>query len=414
MSAAHLHAVPNPDDVPAPAPAPAAAETPPGEGAAVVGLLDAATVPTWPTEEAGDEPGDQAAEEEPEQGHTPRRAFAFPCLHPYVVVNRGTAMELGRELGSLAADVTRTTAPRVRRGLAPVTRAVWRVVRAGTGVVFLVLRAWFVGEIAPKVPPLWRLLLGPLLTVYAVGQAVVLYPWAPLLLPLAWPLLAVVAQRWADGRVKQAAKAKASGKGGKGTAKEDGKAAPKTFAARLAAALHQPAAEASPEASAAVSAGPAPASSAEVGEEAEETPVQEAPAAPSREDIVRALHALVGGSSGVLHTALRDHLRYPSTRAAREALDAAHIPSRPGVRAEGGNGPGVHRMNIPPLPPSQEGAPGSGVVAGQHANNNANNIGEGSREGLAVDNNDHERPYPFDVVRDPDGGPSAWRIIPRS
>lgn len=141
----------------------------------------------------------------------------------------------------------------------------------------------------------------------------------------------------------------------------------------------------------------------------EETPAEEAPAAPSREDIVRALHALVGGSSGVLHTALRDRLRYPSTRAAREALDAANIPSRPGVRAVGGNGPGVHHRDIPPLPPSREGSPGDSESAGQDANNNANNTGEEARKGLGVERSD----YPFDVLPDPERGPTAWKIIPR-
>ncbi|MFB7496052.1 hypothetical protein ACFC09_15395 [Streptomyces sp. NPDC056161] len=414
MSVVHLHAVPTPDDVSTSAPA--AVEMAPGEGPAVIELLDVVPAPAEPAEaepdqavEATDEPEGQAAEEEPGEEDVPRRALSLPDLRPYLTADRGTV----RELGSLAVEVKRSTAPRVRRGLAPLLRAVWKALRAGTAVVVLVLRAWFSGEIAPKVPPLWRLILGPLVAVYAVGQAVVLYPWTPALLPLVWLLLAVIAQRRAGGKVKEDRKTKASGKGGKGAAKEAGKASPRTFAARLAAAPARLAAEPSPEAPAEASAEAPDHSFVEAAEELEETPRQEALPAPSREDIVRALHALVGGSSGVLHTALRDRLRYPSTRAAREALDAANIPSRPGVRAAGGNGPGVHRRDIPPLRPLQEEAPGPDVVAGQAANNNANNTGEEPGKGLAVEGNDQEREYPFDVLPDPERGPSAWQIIPR-
>lgn len=374
MSAA-LHAVPAPGEEPAP-----------------VELLDAVPAPAGPGEE------DQAAEPaedledagEPGEEAPPRRALALPDLRPYVTADRETVKGVGR-------------------GLVP-------VFRAGGVVVLLVLRGWFSGELAPKVRPLWRLILGPLLTVYAVGQTVALYPWALLLLVPALPLVALIARRWAavqaDRAAKAKASAKASGKGGKASAKEGSKepakSTPNTFAARLAAALSRP----SPEAPAEASPEPAEEPGEEAGEELEETPVQEAAPAPSRDDIVRALHALVGGSSGVLHTALRDRLRYPSTRAVREALEAAHIPSRSGVRAVGGNGPGVHRRDIPPLPPPREGSPGSGVVAGQGANNNANNAGEGSGEGLGVEGSDQAPRYPFDVVPDPERGPSAWRIIP--
>lgn len=222
MSAAHLHAVPDPDDVPASAPAGVA--TAPGEGAAVVELLDAVPAPTAPPEdveevqaaeaadelEDAEEPGEYPDEEESGEEDVPPRAFALPDLRPYVTADRETA----RELRSLAADVTRTTAPRVRRGLAPVVRGLWKIIRAGAVVVLLALRAWFSGELAPKVPPLWRIILGPLITCAAVFQTVVLYPWAPLLLVPAWPLLALIVQRWASVQADRAAKAKASGKGG--------------------------------------------------------------------------------------------------------------------------------------------------------------------------------------------------------
>ncbi|WP_413808158.1 hypothetical protein [Streptomyces sp. OE57] len=439
MNAAHLHAVPDHDDAPTRAPA---AVTASGEGAAAVERLAAIPAPAYPPEEveedraaeAGDEPeglGDEEESGELEEGG-PRRALALPDLRPYVTVNRATA----KELGFLAAEVTRTTAPRVRRGLAPVARGLWWALRTGTTVLALVLRGWFSGELAPKVPPLWRLLLGPLVLIAGLAQTVATYPRSPILLVAAWPLLAVIAQRWAAGQVQRAAKAKASGKDGKepakasgkttgkGAAKASGKSAARSFAARLAAALERPSPEASPEAPAEASPEAAEEPSAEAaGEVAKEASVEaagevakeasvEAPAAPSREDIVRALHALVGGSSGVLHTALRDRLRYPSTRAVREALEAANIPSRPGVRAVGGNGPGVNRRDFPPLPPPREGSPGSGVVAGQQPTTTPTTLGEGPREGLDAEGSDPGRAYTFDVIPDTDRGPSSWKIIP--
>lgn len=330
--------------------------------------------------QAGEHPGEEAA---------PRRALALPDLRPYAVPGREAVVELGH----LAADVTYTTAPRIGRGLLPLLRA-----------LVLVLRAWFSGELAPKVGGVWRLVLVPLLVVYLVGQTVARYPWTPLLLIPAVPLAAVLARRWATRQADR--------KGGKGTAqevsKELGKGARTTLPGRLAEALRRAPAAGPPEAPAEASAGPTPDAPAEV----EETPSAHPPAAPSRDDLVRALHALVEDSSGVLHTALRDRLRYPSTRAVREALEAAHIPSRSGVRAVGGNGPGVHRRDIPPLPPPREGSPGRSLSQVNAANNNANNGGEGSGEGLAVDGSEGERKYPFDVVPDPERGPSAWRIIP--
>lgn len=406
MSAApQLHPVPEPDDTPA-----AEAGAVAGEEAVVM-ELPARPEPA-PAEVREDRPPEQPAEaddqepeetddgREPGEEDVPRRALAVPDLRPYVTADRETVVDLVR-------------------GLASVLRAVGRPLRVSVVVVLLVLRAWFSGEVAPKVSPLWRLILGPLIAVYAVGQVVVLYPWAPLLLVPALPLVAVIARRWADGQADREAKAKASAKGRKGSAKEvskeAGKSEPKTFAARLAAALARPSAEASPEAPAEASAEAAETPSAEGGQEAEEEraepPVQEAPAAPSRDQIVRALHTLVGGSSGVLHTALRDHLRYPSTRAVREALDAAGIPRRDGVRAVGGNGPGVHRADIPPLPPSQEGAPETALSQVTATNNNANNTGEGPEKGLAVEGNDQGTRYPFDVLPDPERGPTSWKVV---
>lgn len=396
MSAAHT----------APGDVPARAGTGPGEEPELPAAEE--------LEDAGGEPGEEAPR---------RRALTVPDLRPYAVPDRDAV----GELRDLAADVTRTTAPRIRRGLVPLLLA-----------LLLVLRAWFTGELAPKVPALWRLVGVPLLVAYLVARTVAVYPWAPLLLVPALPLAAAVARRWArrhapaaparkaeeagkggpaedgqeaaeesPGKAPAGKGGKASGKGRKATgtapARKGGKGGRPTLAARLAAVLAPPPAEASPEA-----AGEAP---ADAPGDPSPDPSEEAPAAPSRDDLVTALHTLLRGSSGVLHTTLRDHLRYPSTRAVREALDAAHIPSRSGVRTAAGNGPGVHRADFPPLPPPREGSPGSALSQVSDTNNNANNGGEGPREGFGAGGNDGEREYPFRCVPDPASGPTAWRII---
>lgn len=389
MSAAHLHAIPDPGDIPAPV-----------------------TVTRAPGEEAEDGRATEAGDgleglddaQEPGEEDVPRRVFALPDLRPYVTADRSTA----KEFSSLAADITRATAPRVRRGIAPVLHCLWWLLRTGTIVPLLVAQGWFSGELAPKVPPLWRLLVCPLVAVAGVVQTVAVYPWSPLVLVAVWPPVAVAARQWAIGKVDQAEEAEDSDKVGKAPAKDTGKASqkgkgkgrkatPKHLAERLAEVLARPltgpspeaSAEAFPEAPAEASAEPAQDPTTEPRAEAAETLRQEAPPAPSRDAIVRALHALAGDSSGVLDTALRDHLRYPSTRAVREALAKAGITHRSGVRAVGGNGPGVHRADFPPLPPSREESPGADVVAGQSANNNNANSGEEPREGFRVVRNDH-------------------------
>lgn len=454
MSTTQPHAVPELDD--APTLPPAAAPLRPGERHVVPETRVSAN-PAGPAdtdEDQDDELGGEleelpstddldSADAPGEQGAPRRRAFAMPDLRPYVTADRATAHELGAVVG----DVRRSTAPRIRRRMAAALRGLWRLMRVGAVVITTTAHGWITGQLAPTLPPVWRLLLLPSLAVYAVARAVALYPWSPALVVPAWLLLAVVAQRWADGHAARAGEDKPAGKvpGEKGTqAKEGGKtegegavpaeetgkapakgkrrktparrkqetpAAGRSFAARLAAALERPTAEAPPGAADSPTEAPAEAPGETLVEAAAEVPAAgpaEEAQTPSRDDLVRALHTLVGGSSGVLDTALRDHLSYPSTRAVREALAAAGITHRPGVRAAGGNGPGVHRTDFPPLPPLQEGGPGAVVVAGQATNNNTNNSGEGPRKALKVDSS-----YPFVTMPDPGRGPAAWKIIPR-
>lgn len=68
---------------------------------------------------------------------------------------------------------------------------------------------------------------------------------------------------------------------------------------------------------------------------------------PDALDAVIALHALSRGDS-VLLTALRDELELPDTKAVKALLDEADVPYK-AVRTPTGNGPGVHKDDIPPI-----------------------------------------------------------------
>lgn len=99
-------------------------------------------------------------------------------------------------------------------------------------------------------------------------------------------------------------------------------------------------------------------------------------------DVGEALRRLVGDDRGVLLTRLRNDLKLPDTRTLRNLLDAADIPVRSGVRTSAGNGPGVHRDDIPPLEDAHE----PHCLCRSDANTNANNDpGEGSEKGLRVE-----------------------------
>lgn len=94
---------------------------------------------------------------------------------------------------------------------------------------------------------------------------------------------------------------------------------------------------------------------------------------PDPQDVADLLRDLIGDDKGVLLTALCGPLRAASTRAVRKALATAGIPVRPGVRTRAGNGPGVHRDDLPPPAPLPAPGPGDVVAAGEAANTNANN-----------------------------------------
>ncbi|MFI2314103.1 hypothetical protein [Streptomyces sp. CB00072] len=104
-------------------------------------------------------------------------------------------------------------------------------------------------------------------------------------------------------------------------------------------------------------------------------------------DIVREL----GEGTGVLLTRLAAqlHEEYPgtgwTTKDVRGLLAAAGVRVREGVRVTGvGNGPGVHRDDVPPPPsPTTPPPPVGVVVAGQDANTNTNNVRVESHAGGA-------------------------------
>jgi hypothetical protein len=106
---------------------------------------------------------------------------------------------------------------------------------------------------------------------------------------------------------------------------------------------------------------------------------------PDPDDILDLVRDLVGDDRGILLTALRAPLHAADTRAVRELLAGAGIRVRAGVRTAGGNGPGVHRDDLPaPCRPLDE-PPVGGVAAGEAANANATNgVRVETREGMTI------------------------------
>ncbi|MGW6418830.1 hypothetical protein [Streptomyces sp. NPDC055055] len=98
-------------------------------------------------------------------------------------------------------------------------------------------------------------------------------------------------------------------------------------------------------------------------------------------DIVAVLQHLGHGGDHVRLTQLQEASGLPDTKAVRALLDEAGIPFRKGVRTPGGNGPGVHADDIPPL----DAAPSDGCLCRSGANTNANNDGEGPEKGFRVE-----------------------------
>ncbi|MFZ3595089.1 hypothetical protein [Streptomyces sp. BH104] len=369
-------------------------------------------------EYADDEDQDDQEDEEPER----LRAFAIPELRPYADV---------RDLKELAPYVVAAARGGGRLLLRGITRAVFGVAKAGRGVgvgVLFPLRgarllvhwlyAWVTGSVGKGGSPLARLGIATAVG-YVLATAPAQHPVLPYSMTAALLLLLVFAgsggipvpgekktkgkksgEQSKEGQAPEgppAATAAVVKKGPNGTARggllgrlrRRGRAREETPAIDLT----KTSADSSPE-------GPREAST-------------EAPADPSREDVIRALHHHVGDASGTLLTTLAKELSLPDTRAVRRVLGEHCIRVRDGVRAVERNGPGVHRSDFPALSPLPEPGQGPGVVAGESANTNANNTANAPEKGSDVSSNywtQEEIAQGFRVVKDADRGPSAWKV----
>jgi hypothetical protein len=113
---------------------------------------------------------------------------------------------------------------------------------------------------------------------------------------------------------------------------------------------------------------------------------------PDPQDVIDLVRDVIGDDRGALLTALRQPLRAPDTKAVREVLATAGMRVRPGVRTGAGNGPGVHRDDLPPLSPADEAPDGERCLPRSTANNNTNSaLRVQSREGMTIINDPADR-----------------------
>lgn len=364
-------------------------------------------------DEAGEQPLDEdedqgdAADEDEQQWEPARRALTFPDLRPYADVPEAARLLVG---GTLAVGrLTVEHAPAGGRLLWRATTATGRALRTAMFATGRALRA-ATAAVAAVVGPPWRALTGwchggegatgpykragiVAAALFAGGNALQVPGIVRVGIPAVWFLGFLL-----TGRSPDEAPAKGKGKAPKGKGKSPAPVSKESGPPPAAAPEETPVepVEETPVGDVEES----PVEGAEDVEQDPAGPPAETPAPapagppplPSPEALAEALHHLYRGGSGVLHTALRDHLRQPHTRAIRAALDVAGIPSRPGVRAGVGagapNGPGVHHRSFPPLPLSQGDPQGNSVGAGQSATNTNTTSGEGSEKGFRVDTTD--------------------------
>ncbi|MDH6489619.1 hypothetical protein [Streptomyces sp. SAI-127] len=415
-----LHLVPDPDDetpppdtagekhpTPEPTPAAPAVEEEPGEE-----LHDA--------DEADEEPDDEVGEDDEEHEEpAPRRVLAMPDLRPYADV---TAVPQVISAGVEATRRARANRAERRKGRPRRLLAIAVDVAAGTVLLLRHGVAWLGGDYGPaSVKGPGRIGLA-FLGGYFAYRTVDTWPlYGTTGLAAVWLGAALGERHRQRAEAAEDVKKKTKGKAGKSSPKaaakdaEDGdqEAAEKTPARRSwwsrITSPGEP--DEAPADTPEKDAGDSPDEAADEGEE--EAPAEaaaEPPAPPSREVIAGALHQLYRGGSGVLLTTLRQHLSQPHTRAVREVLGAAGIRVREGVRTPGGNGPGVHTHDFPPLPPSPDPSPGDVVCAGESTNNNNANTESDPQKGLDADGTywPPGRPYYFEP--DP-ANPHGTRIV---
>lgn len=406
MSAAHLRAVPDPEpddqlpgaeDQTGPGPA-SVAPCPPvdddrDEAADGSGPADEDEEGDGQAGEPGESDGDQDATDEQEE----ERRGRMPDLRPYCDP-RPLA-----ELGPLAVEIGKTTGPPLLRAIG----AVLRVLGRGTGVLLVLLAGYLSGTIGKRggIGARWA---GVGFLAYCAVRLSMRYPDAPAALLAALTCAVVLAglgHIQAPGRKSSTkASAKPKEKAMAAPAAADGAATARRSLRARVLGRGEPTAEACPT---------APEGG---GGEGDEEPVEEAgeaAAGASREAVVRALHELVEGGSGVLHTTLARRLQLPHTRAVKAVLDEAEIAYRPGVRSVEGNGPGVHRDDFPPLPPAREAPQGAGVVAGKEPTPTPTTPPTAPGEGLGAHSTEwtaEELERGLRSVPDPDRGPNSSKI----
>ncbi len=322
--------------------------------------------------------------DEPEPGEGPhrQRAVALPDLRPYADPRAAAG------LAAAGLKASRRPARSLARRTARALLALARSIVAGTARLLSLILGWISGAHGPGGSVAARI-GGAVLAGGATAHTLADHPRpAGAALTAAWTLAALLADSGKfDPRPKKtSSKGKADTDAKPGTTVEKAPERPRKGLAawfrRATAPTPEDTEKKAPENS------------------REETPEEPRPE-PSHDDLVRALHGLVGAGRGVLLTALRQRLQLADTRAVRALLAQHSIPTRPGVRAEGGNGPGVHRDDFPPLPPSPDTSPVGVVSPGQRTNNN-----EPTPEPWSA----RELQQGFRIVPDPDHGPAASRV----
>ncbi|WTW95442.1 hypothetical protein OG216_19565 [Streptomycetaceae bacterium NBC_01309] len=366
MTAAHLRAVPDPDEsdegeLRAEAPRPSIAA---GDGPSCA-------------ESADQDDGDQHDAPQDHRGW-------MPDLQPYLDP-RPLA-----ELGPLAIDAGRIWGPPLLRAI----KAGLRVVARGTGVLLTLLAGYLSGNVGNRGSIPARFAAAAFVAYCGVALSR-RHPYA------SWVFVAVVAVAVIMGGLGHLP---SSGRPPVAPGGDPVPAAPRRR--RLSRVFRR-----SEHPTAVGPAGEGGNGVRRGAEQPSEVPGDEPTASPSREDVIRALHDLVEHGRGVLHTTLAKHLGLADTKAVKRLLDAAEIPYRGGVRAAGGNGPGVHREDFPALPLDPDPRHGDGCSRRSTANANANNGPNADATRLDTDAwtaEEWERGYRS--VPDPDGGPSAWKI----
>ncbi|MFJ6561953.1 hypothetical protein ACIQMV_19245 [Streptomyces sp. NPDC091412] len=348
---------------------------------------------TPPSDTAGEQQPTQAApaaveaeleDEEP----APMRALAMPDLRPYAslawipaVINAG--LEANRRWRKQAPErkATRRARKKERRaaGEPPGRRRLWAMgadYLAGTRILLGHLAAWLGGEYGPKDMKTPARLAALGFAGYCAVRTITTWPvWGPVGITVVWCCAALGAlhrQRAEQGEKKPTREA----------AKEEAK----------------------------------PRDQAPV-EGAEQTPTEAAAEPPAEDPLTALIRAEIGAENGVHLADLRPAMRaaLPTLSQAtdeelRERLVRAGWDPSKKFRARGRAGrQGVHRNQLPPLP-SPDGGPGPVSApalrcgdAGQRAS--AESSGEQAERG----GEGSERQ--FDVLPDPERGPSAWRIV---